>query len=66
MDEEEFEPRRKPQGEIIVGEDLSQFSIEELTIRLSALDEEKLRVEEAIKVKKNQTSQAENLFKTDG
>lgn len=66
MDEEEFEPRRKPQGEIIVGEDLSQFSIEELTIRLSALDEEKLRVEEAIKVKKAQTSQAENLFKTDG
>ena len=66
MDEEEFQPRRKPQGEIIVGEDLSQFSIEELTIRLSALDEEKLRVEEAIKVKKAQTSQAENLFKTDG
>ncbi|MBO6549513.1 MAG: DUF1192 domain-containing protein [Rhizobiales bacterium] len=66
MDEEEFQPRRKPQGEIIVGEDLSQFSIEELTIRLSALDEEKLRVEEAIKVKKTQTSQAESLFKTDG
>lgn len=66
MDEEEFEPRRKPQGEIIVGEDLSRFSIEELTIRLSALDEEKLRVEEAIKVKKAQTSQAENLFKTGG
>ena len=66
MDEEEFEPRRKPQGEIIVGEDLSQFSIEELTIRLSALDEEKLRVEEAIKVKKAQTSQAESLFKTGG
>lgn len=66
MDEEEFEPRRKPQGEIIVGEDLSRFSIEELTIRLSALDEEKLRVEEAIKVKKTQTSQAESLFKTDG
>lgn len=66
MDEEEFEPRRKPQGEIIVGEDLSQFSIEELTIRLSALDEEKARVEETSKVKKAQTSQAESLFKTDG
>ncbi len=66
MDEEEFEPRRKTQHEIIVGEDLSQFSIEELTIRLSALDEEKARVEETIKVKKAQTNQAENLFKTDG
>lgn len=66
MDEEEFQPRKRQTAEITVGEDLTQFSIEELTIRLTALDEEKIRVEDMIKEKKAQTSQAENLFKTDG
>ena len=66
MDEEEFQPRKKQIGEITVGEDLTQFSIEELTIRVTALDEEKNRVEAMIREKKAQTSQAENLFKTDG
>ncbi len=66
MDEEEFQPRKKQTGEITVGEDLTQFSIEELTLRVSALHEEKNRVEAMIKEKKAQTSEAENLFKTDG
>jgi|GEM_PF-3283317 len=66
MDEEEFQPMKRQVGSITVGEDLTQFSIEELTLRVSALDEEKKRVEAMIKEKQVQTSQAENLFKTGG
>ncbi len=66
MDEEEFQPRKRQTAEITVGEDLTQFSIEELTMPVACLDEEKNRVEDMIKEKKAQTSQAENLFKTDG
>lgn len=32
MDEEEFQPRKRQTAEITVGEDLTQFSIEELTM----------------------------------
>lgn len=66
MDEDDLMPAKKPTGEIVVGEDLGQFSVEELTIRLRGLDEEKIRTEEMIKQKKAQSNLAENLFKTDG
>jgi uncharacterized small protein (DUF1192 family) len=66
MDEDDLMPAKKPTGEIVVGEDLSRFSVEELTIRLGGLDEEKIRTEEMIKQKKAQSNLAENLFKTDG
>jgi len=66
MDEDDALPKKKPAGEIVVGEDLSQFSVEELTIRLRGLDEEKIRTEEMIRQKKAQSNLAENLFKTDG
>ena len=66
MDEEDLMPTKKPSGEIIVGEDLSQFSVAELTIRVHALDEEKIRTEAMIKQKQAQSNLAENLFKTDG
>jgi len=66
MDEDDALPKKKPAGEIVVGEDLRQFSVEELTLRLSGLDEEKIRTEEMIRQKKAQSNLAENLFKTDG
>ncbi len=64
MSDEDLEPMRKSKEIITVGEDLTNFSIEELTIRVKALEQEIDRVKTHQKQKSNQVSVAENLFKS--
>ena len=63
MFDDENEPKSTKSDQIIVGEDLSALSINELTMRVNALHSEIARVESAIEEKKGQASEAEDLFK---
>ena len=62
MNEDDWQP--KPKAQMIIGQDLSALSIEDLQQRLTALDEEKKRVASAINAKKQQADLAANLFKS--
>lgn len=64
MSDEELEPRSFPEMKIMVGEELTHFSKEELTKRIVSLNEEIRRTELALGAKDTQASIAENLFKT--
>lgn len=64
MSDEELEPRSFPEMKIMVGEELTHFSKEELTKRIVSLNEEIKRTELALSAKDTQASIAENLFKT--
>lgn len=66
MSDEDLEPLRKSDATITVGEDLSPFSIAELTIRVQALEQEIERVKSHQQEKGTQASLAENLFKSGG
>lgn len=64
MSDEELEPRSFPEMKIMVGEELTHFSKEELTKRIVSLNEEIKRTELALSAKDTHASIAENLFKT--
>ncbi len=65
MSEEEWEPQKSSQAQMVVGQDLSAFSIAELEDLAKALSKEIERVNETIGKKQSQASQAEGLFKSD-
>ena len=65
MSEEEWEPQKSSQVKMVIGQDLSAFSIAELEDLTKALNKEIERVNETISKKQSQASQAEGLFKSD-
>lgn len=65
MQEDENQAVSGKKQQMIVGEDLSAFSVNELTGRLTALKNEITRVEACIKQKQSQAQAAENLFKSE-
>jgi len=62
FDEDEMPPAKSGQDAITVGDDLSDFSLDELTMRIAALAAEIERVELAIIQKNTQANEAEDLF----
>lgn len=62
MDTDDLLPRSKPQG-VMLGEDLSRLSIEELETRLLLLEQERARVEAEIAAKRASRAAAESVFK---
>ena len=62
MDWDDIEPKKKV--EIIVGDDLSQLSIEELRDRVEALKNETTRINEEIQSKQSGKSAADDIFKS--
>lgn len=65
MQEDENQAVSGKKQQMIVGEDLSALSVNELTGRLTALKNEITRVEACIKQKQSQAQAAENLFKSE-
>jgi len=62
IDSEELAPR-KPKPEIVIGEDLSSQSVEELQKRIAALEAEISRAREALKARATTRSAADSAFK---
>ena len=62
IDPEELLPR-KPKPELVVGEDLSAQSVEELHKRIATLEAEISRAREALKARVATKSAADNIFK---
>lgn len=54
----------KPKKQIVVGEDLSQMSVSELTDRIAALKSEIARIEADIDAKQGALSAADAVFKS--
>lgn len=65
MEDEKWQPRRKADRQIIIGEDLAHLSLEDLSDRLAEVRQEINRIEMAIKAKQQQASLADDLFKSD-
>ncbi len=63
MEIEENEPRKRPTFEI--GMDLSNYSVEELTLLVTTLQEEIMRISEIKEQKKSSLDTANSLFKSD-
>ncbi|MGI9378542.1 MAG: DUF1192 domain-containing protein [Methyloligellaceae bacterium] len=63
MEIEENEPRKRPAFEI--GMDLSNYSVEELTLLVTTLQEEIVRISEIKEQKKSSLDTANSLFKSD-
>lgn len=62
IDPEELLPR-KPKPEIVIGEDLSTFSVFELESRIASLDAEIARTKSALSVRSSTKSAADAFFK---
>jgi len=62
IDPEELQPK-KPKAEIIVGTDLSTFSVFELEARIAELEKEILRCREALKTRVATKAAADAAFK---
>lgn len=58
------DPEKQPVQEIVVGGDLSNLSIEELKLRMSALREEIARHEAEVTAKLASLNAAEGFFKS--
>ena len=65
MSDDDWPQTAKSGARMVIGEDLSPFSVNDLEARLSALDDEKSRVEAAIKARGSQAELAQKLFKSD-
>ena len=65
MSEDDWAPKPKQGANIIVGEDLSPFSKEELEDRIKKLSEEIERVKASINSRDEQSKMAQNLFKSE-
>jgi uncharacterized small protein (DUF1192 family) len=57
------EPQRQVRPEIILGEDLSLHSLDELAARIEALKAEIARIESVLAEKQSSRSAAETVFK---
>ena len=62
MDDED-EARAKRRKDIVIGEDLSMLSVDELNERIELLNDEIGRIREDIKSKQSSLSAAEAFFK---
>jgi uncharacterized small protein (DUF1192 family) len=62
IDLDELAPR-KPKSDIVLGEDLSQFSAHELEKRIAAMEAEILRAKEALHARAATKSAADEFFK---
>lgn len=58
----DWDDRPRPKPEVRIGEDLTTFSVEDLTVRIAALKSEILRVEEELARKAARKSAADALF----
>lgn len=58
------EPQKQPSSTIVLGEDLSTQSIEDLETRILALEGEVARCREAIAKKRAQRAAANSVFKS--
>lgn len=65
MSEEDWPEPAGSSAPMVIGEDLSAFSVNDLEARLTALDEEKKRIKTALKARDSQAELAQNLFKSD-
>jgi len=63
MDSDDLEPRRKKLPDIVLGEDISALSANELEARIVRLEEEIARLREAIRARGATRSAAETFFK---
>ncbi|MEM7428985.1 MAG: DUF1192 domain-containing protein [Pseudomonadota bacterium] len=61
FDEEE---RKKPAAEIVIGEDLSSISVDELAERITTLEAEISRIRAEIVSKQATRTTADNFFKS--
>jgi len=61
MDPEDIRPKPKPG--IVIGEDLSLLSLDELEARITSLKEEIARIESAVRSKRSSRDQAASVFK---
>ncbi len=59
---EDDEERAKRISQIVIGEDLSELSVDELTERIDTLKQEIARIETAMGAKQSHLSAAEALF----
>ena len=57
------EPRKPARSEIVLGEDLSLHSLEELESRIEALKREIERIESVLAQKRSNRSAAETVFR---
>lgn len=57
------EPRRPARSEIVLGEDLSLHSLEELEARIDSLRREIERIESVLAQKRSSRSAAETVFR---
>jgi uncharacterized small protein (DUF1192 family) len=57
------EPRRPARSEIVLGEDLSLHSLEELEARIESLRREIERIESVLAQKRSSRSAAETVFR---
>jgi uncharacterized small protein (DUF1192 family) len=62
MDVDDIHPIKKP--EIVIGEDLSLFSLAELEHRIEILESEITRVRAALADKKSSKAAADSFFRT--
>lgn len=58
------EPQKQPASALQLGQDLSAFSIEDLELRIAALESEAQRCRESIKKKQAQRAAADSVFKS--
>lgn len=63
MDLDDLAPRKKPAG-IVLGEDLSRLSVEDLEERLRLLHDERARVEAEIATKRALRAAADAAFRS--
>ena len=61
MDWDDLEPKKQP--EFVIGGDLSALSVDDLTDRITLLQEEITRIERAIAAKRKSRSKADDVFK---
>ena len=65
MSEDDWPAPAQSTTPMVIGEDLSALSVNDLKARLTALDEEKKRVQAEIEARGSQAELAQKLFKSD-
>jgi len=65
MTQDDWDCEKSSKSEIIVGEELSIFSQQELEERLTKINQEIVRVKAAIEANRSQADVAHGLFKSD-
>jgi len=66
IDPDELLPKKKPAGEIQLGQDLSALSAHELEARIAAMEQEISRCREQIKARLDTKAAADGFFRKSG